>query len=309
MSSAADSDVTSTVGFIGLGAMGRGMARNLHRAGLLHGIWNRTADRSLVLAAELGCIAATTAAELAEQCEVVVLCVSADADLLEVVDAIAPALRPGSIVIDCSTVSATTAREAARRLAARSTDFLDAPVSGGVEGARDGTLAIMVGGNEATFERARPVLSAMGRAVTHFGPSGAGQAAKATNQIMCAGIIQAVGEAMAFAKAEGLPLDALIETLGKGAGSSWYFVHRAPNMVRNEFPAGFRVRLHEKDLRICREMAARHGVALPLIEMTLPHYRHLIEQGHGEEDISALFRIKDAMFGVESKADGPDSNR
>jgi len=144
----------------------------------------------------------------------------------------------------------------------------------------------------------------MGRAVTHFGPSGAGQAAKATNQIMCAGIIQAVAEAMAFAKAEGLPLDRLIETLGQGAGSSWYFVHRAPNMVRDSYPPGFRVRLHEKDLRICRDMAARHGVQLPVIEMTLLHYRRLIEQGYGDEDISTIFRLKDALFASGGTADG-----
>jgi 3-hydroxyisobutyrate dehydrogenase len=153
-----------------------------------------------------------------------------------------------------------------------------------------------VGGEESAFERALPILQAMGRAVTHFGPSGSGQAAKATNQIMCAGVIQAVAEAMAFAKSEDLPLDKLIDTLGKGAGASWYFVHRAPNIVRDEYPAGFRVRLHEKDLKICRAMAAAHGVQLPLIEMTLVHYRRLIEQGHGDEDISTLFRLKDAMF-------------
>jgi 3-hydroxyisobutyrate dehydrogenase len=288
--------VSLAVGFVGLGAMGRGMARNLHRAGLLRVVWNRTSERAVGLAAELGCTAAASPAELASQCDVVVLCVSADADVLEVVDAMAPALRAGSVVIDCSTVAAGTAREAARRLAERSVEFLDAPVSGGVEGARDGTLAIMVGGDDAAFARARPVLAAMGRTVTHLGPSGAGQAAKATNQIMCAGIIQAVAEAMAFAKAEGLPLEALIETLGKGAGSSWYFVHRAPNMVRNEYPAGFRVRLHEKDLRICRDMAARHGVQLHMVEMTLLHYRRLIEQGHGDDDISTIFRLKDALF-------------
>ena len=288
--------MTLTAGFIGLGAMGRGMARNLHRARLLRGVWNRTPDRTLVLAGELGCMAATTPGELAAACDVIVLCVSADADVLEIVDAIAPALRPGAIVIDCSTVSAGTAREAARRLAASKVDFLDAPVSGGVEGARDGTLAIMVGGDATAFERARPVLSAMGRAITHLGPTGAGQAAKATNQIMCAGIIQAIGEAMAFAKAEGLPLDALIETLGKGAGSSWYFVNRAPNMVRGTYPAGFRVRLHEKDLRICREMAARHGVELSIVESTLEHYRRLIAEGHGDEDISTIFRHTDALF-------------
>ncbi len=285
--------------------MGRGMARNLHRAGLLLSIWNRTPARAAELAGELGITAAANAAELAERCDVVVLCVSADADVLEMVDAIAESLRPGSIVIDCSTVSADTAREASRRLSARGVEFLDAPVSGGVEGARDGTLAIMVGGPAAALDRARPVLEAMGRTVTHFGPSGAGQAAKATNQIMCAGIIQAVAEAMAFAKAEGLPLEALIETLGKGAGSSWYFVHRAPNMVRNEYPPGFRVRLHEKDLRICHDMAARHGVLLPVVEMTLLHYRKLIDQGHGDEDISTIFRLKDSMFAAAGPSTDP----
>jgi 3-hydroxyisobutyrate dehydrogenase len=218
-----------------------------------------------------------------------------------------PGLRADSIVIDCSTVAAATAREAARGVATRSAWFLDAPVSGGVEGARDGTLAIMAGGPESAFERAQPVLAAMGRTVRRFGDNGAGQAAKATNQIMCAGIIQAVAEAMAFAKAEGLPLMPLIETLGQGAGSSWYFVHRAPNMVRNSYPPGFRVRLHQKDLQICREMAARHGVALPVVETTLADYRGLIEHGHGDEDISTIFRMKDALFaaGDEDAAHQP----
>jgi len=288
--------VPLSVGFAGLGAMGRGMARNLHKAGLLTAVWNRSANRATELASELGVGAAADPAELARRCETIVICVSADADVLEVVDALLPGLRPGSIVIDCSTVAAETAREAARRVAAHGGAFLDAPVSGGVEGARDGTLAIMAGGAESAFERARPAFAAMGRTVTRFGDNGAGQAAKATNQIMCAGIIQAVAEAMAFAKAEGLPLTPLIETLGQGAGSSWYFVHRAPNMVRDAYPAGFRVRLHEKDLRICREMAARHGVALPVVETTLADYRGLIAQGHGDEDISTIFRLKDALF-------------
>jgi 3-hydroxyisobutyrate dehydrogenase len=301
--------VDIAAGFIGLGAMGHGMARNLHRAGLLQAVWNRSAASASQLAAELVVHAATSPADLAARCNVVVLCVSADADVLEVVDALAPALRPGSIVVDCSTVSADTAREAAHRLEAKGVEFLDAPVSGGVEGARDGKLAIMVGGSTEAFGRAQPVLAAMGRVVTHFGPSGAGQAAKATNQIMCAGIIQAVAEAMAFAKAEGLPLDRLIETLGQGAGSSWYFVHRAPNMVRDSYPPGFRVRLHEKDLRICREMAARHGVQLPVIEMTLLHYRRLIEQGHGDEDISTIFRLKDALFAHRGTPDGDPPTR
>jgi 3-hydroxyisobutyrate dehydrogenase len=288
--------MTSAVGFLGLGAMGRGMARNLHSAGLLKAVWNRTPSVAAELATELGVVAGRDPADVASRCEVVVLCVSADADVLEVVDAMRPGLRAGAVVVDCSTVSADTAREAARRLAGAGVEFLDAPVSGGVEGARDGKLAIMVGGPEAAFERARPALAAMGKMVTHFGPTGAGQSAKATNQIMCAGIIQAVAEAMAFAKAEGLPLDKLIDTLGQGAGSSWYFVHRAPNILRDSYPAGFRVRLHQKDLRICRDMAARHGVELPVVETTLAHYRRLIEQGHGDEDISTIFRLKDELF-------------
>jgi 3-hydroxyisobutyrate dehydrogenase len=294
--------MTPAAGFVGLGAMGRGMARNLHRAGFLNCVWNRTPSVAAELAAELGVAAGRDAADLASRCDIVVLCVSADADVLEVVDAMRPGLRPGAVVVDCSTVSADTAREAARRLGEAGVEFLDAPVSGGVEGARDGKLAIMVGGPEAAFERAQPVLSAMGRTVTHFGSTGAGQAAKATNQIMCAGIIQAVAEAMAFAKAEGLPLDKLIDTLGQGAGSSWYFVHRAPNILRDSYPAGFRVRLHEKDLRICREMAARLGVELPVIETTLASYRRLIEQGHGDEDISTIFRLKDELFAAARAA-------
>ena len=290
------------VGFVGLGAMGRGMARCLHRRGLLECVWNRSGAASNQVAAELQVRVAASPAELADACDVVVLCVSADADMLEVVDQLTGNLRTGAIVIDCSTVSADTAREAVRRLASRDVDFLDAPVSGGVEGARQGTLAIMVGGPEAAFERARPVLEAMGGTVTRFGDTGAGQAAKATNQIMCAGIIQAVAEAMAFARAEGLPLEALIDTLGKGAGSSWYFVHRAPFMAREDFPAGFRVRLHEKDLKICRDMAARHGAHLPVVETTLMHYRKLVEEGHGDEDISAIFRLKAALFSGADRA-------
>jgi 3-hydroxyisobutyrate dehydrogenase len=293
--------VTLRVGFVGLGAMGLGMARNLHKHKLLSAVWNRTPAKAQELAQETGCTAVAKAADIAPLSDVIVVCVSADADVLEVVDAIAPTLRPNTIVIDCSTVGADTARTAAQRLRERGAQFLDAPVSGGTEGARDGTLAIMVGGDAQAFERAMPVLQAMGRAVTHFGANGAGQAAKATNQIMCAGVIQAVAEAMAFAKSEDLPLDRLIETLGKGAGSSWYFVNRAPNILRDSYPPGFRVRLHEKDLKICRAMAARHGVQLPLIEMTLVHYRRLIEQGHGDEDISTLFRLKDALFTAADK--------
>jgi len=281
--------------------MGLSMARNLKKAGLLTGVWNRSTDKASSLSEETGCVVAIDPATLAASVDVLVLCVSADADVLAMVDAILPGAHPGLTVVDCSTVSAATAREAATRLAAHGTRFLDAPVSGGVEGARDGTLAIMCGGTEEAFEAARPVLAAMGRTVTHMGPTGYGQSTKATNQILCAGVIQAVSEAMAFAKAEGLPLDKVIDTLGKGAGSSWYFVNRAPFMARENFPAGFRVRLHDKDLGICHDMAARHGVTLPVVEMTRMHYQTLMQTGHGDEDISTIFRLKDALFSVGAK--------
>jgi 3-hydroxyisobutyrate dehydrogenase len=283
-------------GFVGLGAMGAHMARSLHRAGLLTGVWNRSSDKAAALAKELHCIEFSSLAELAGNCEAVVICVSADEDLRAVVSGLEPGLNLNMIVMDCSTVSAGTAREMHSALDALGVGFLDCPVSGGVEGARTASLAIMVGGDEPVFARAEPILQAMGKTVAYLGPSGAGQAAKATNQIMCAGIIQAIGEAMAFAHAEGLPLDRLIELLGKGAGSSWYFVNRAPFMAHENYPAGFRVRLHDKDLRICREMAARHGAQLPVVESTLEQYAQLIAQGHGDEDISSIYRLKSALF-------------
>ncbi len=237
---------------------------------------------------------------MAERCDAVVLCVAADADVLEVIDQLLPGAAAGLLVMDCSTVSSATALQASALLAARGAQFLDCPVSGGTEGARDATLAIMVGGSEAAFQRALPVLQAMGRTVTRFGDTGAGQAAKATNQIMCAGIIDAVAEAMAFAHAQGLPLTELVDTLGKGAGSSWYFVHRAPNMIRGSYPAGFKVRLHAKDLGICRDMAARFGVALPVVEHVLDEYHELMARGYGDEDISATYRLKAELFGAKS---------
>ncbi len=283
-------------GFVGLGAMGAHMARSLHRAGLLTGVWNRTTEKSAALAAELKVIAFKSLEELAGNCEAVVICVSADDDLRAVIAGLEPGLSPNMIVMDCSTVAATTVREIHLRLDALGVGFLDCPVSGGVEGARQATLAIMVGGDEPVFARAQPILETMGKAVAYMGGSGLGQAAKATNQIMCAGIIQAVGEAMAFAHAEGLPLKRVIDVLGKGAGSSWYFVNRAPFMANNNFPAGFRVRLHDKDLRICRDMAALRGATLPVVESTLEQYAELIAQGHGDEDISAIYRLKTKLY-------------
>jgi 3-hydroxyisobutyrate dehydrogenase len=283
-------------GFIGLGAMGASMARNLHRAGFLTGVWNRSPDPAAALATELGVTSAASPADLASGCDVIVTCVSADADVLAVIDALLPGVRPGLLVIDCSTVASGTARECATRLGSRGGRFLDCPVSGGVEGARLGTLAIMAGGSEADFAAALPVLQAMGKTITRFGEVGAGQAAKATNQILCAGYIRAIAEAMSFARAQGLPLKDLVDTLGQGAGSSWYFVHRAPNMIGQEYPAGFRVRLHHKDLGICRAMAAAQGATLSVVEALLRDYEELMRAGHGDEDISSVHRLTERLF-------------
>jgi 3-hydroxyisobutyrate dehydrogenase len=284
------------VGFAGLGAMGAPMAKNLHKAGLLQAVWNRSSEKADALAAELKVAAPPSLEAFARLVDVAVICVSADADVRSVVERMALGLARGALVIDCSTVSADTARWAADFLAAHGVRFVDAPVSGGVEGAKNGALAIMCGGERAAFDEARPVLAAMGKVIEHFGPSGSGQATKATNQIMCAGIIRACAEAMAFAGAHQLPLDRVIATLGAGAGSSWYFVHRAPNMMRESYPAGFRVKLHAKDLGICHDMAARLGVQLPVVESMLAEYAELIRLGHGDEDISATHRLKQALF-------------
>ncbi len=277
------------------------MARNLHRAGLARCRLERSSDKALALGAELACESPASLAEFAALVDAVVVCVSADADVRSVIEGLAPGLRQGALVIDCSTVSAETARWAEEFLGKRGARFIDAPVSGGVEGAQKGTLAIMTGGDPAAFEAARPILAAMGKTIEHFGPAGAGQATKATNQIMCAGIIRACAEAMAFAGAHQLPLDRVVSTLGAGAGSSWYFVHRAPNMIRGAYPAGFRIKLHAKDLGICRDMAARFGVSLPVVDSMLAEYAELMDRGYGDEDISATHRLKQALFEEAAK--------
>ncbi|MDX1442650.1 MAG: NAD(P)-dependent oxidoreductase [Gammaproteobacteria bacterium] len=289
-------------GFIGLGAMGAPMARNLHKAGFLTGVWNRTASRASELADELGVTAADSITELATACDCIVLCVSADQDVLDVVERIAPAMAEGGIVIDCSTVSAATAKQAAATLAEHGIGFLDCPVSGGTEGAQKATLAIMCGGEPDVFQRAKPVLDAMGKRIVLMGPAGSGQATKAVNQIMVAGVNQAVAEGMAFAEAHGLDLGKVIDVVGGGAAGSWMLTNRGPNMQRGDYPLGFKVKLHQKDLEICRSMAEKFDVQLPIVEMTLLHYRRLIEQGHGDEDVSSLFRLKQAQFNEGSES-------
>ncbi len=279
-------------GFIGLGSMGALMARHIAAAGRLAGVWNRSPERSLIFAADTGVAIAASPADLAAQVDVLLLCVSADADVLALIEQIAPALRPGQIVIDCSTVSRATALSAAARVRTCGADFLDAPVTGGMEGARNGTLAIMVGGAAATLARARPVLDPMASRVIHLGEVGMGQSAKAVNQVMCAGINEAVTEALAFGAHLGLDMDKLIEVIAGGAAGNWFLDKRGPTMTRDRFTPGFKLHLHQKDLGICLAMAAALDMELPLTEITSNHYRALIDAGHGEDDISALYRLK-----------------
>jgi 3-hydroxyisobutyrate dehydrogenase len=288
-------------GVIGLGAMGTPMARNLHRTGYLAAVWNRSMEKSRQLADEIDVPVAVEPAALAQNCDLVILSVSADADVLEVVEAMLPGLRPGMVVVDTSTVSRDTAREAAARLQEAKADFLDAPVSGGMEGARNGTLAMMVGGEAEVLNQVRPVLDSIAGRVEHMGPVGAGQATKAVNQVMAAGINQAVSEALAFAGALELPLDKVIEVVGSGAAGNWFLQHRGPTMTRGNYEPGFRVALHHKDLAICKQMADQFDVALPMVEMTLIHYRRLMEAGLGDLDISALHHEKQGMFSPKGK--------
>ena len=290
-------------GVIGLGAMGANMARRLAGAGHLQTVFNRTRAKAEALAEACGCGHAGSPAELAEQCELILICVSRDQDVLEMINAIKARIRPGAIVVDTSTVSADTARRAAALLAEHEAAFLDGPVSGGVEGARRGSLAMMVGGDAEILARARPALDAIAANIAHIGPTGSGQASKAVNQIMVAGVNQAVTEALAFGRGMGLPMDKVVDIIAGGAANeralagagagNWFLEHRGKTMLAGTYEPGFKLALHHKDLEICRAMARSLSEnTLPIIEMTLSHYQKLMEEGHGDEDISALFRLK-----------------
>ncbi|WP_428356980.1 NAD(P)-dependent oxidoreductase [Methyloprofundus sp.] len=279
-------------GIIGLGAMGSGMARNMACSDYLTTLWNRTPDKAEKLAVELGIKPSTSIQQLAAGVDIIVICVSADKDLLEVINAILKSIKPGSIIVDTSTVSSETANIAADLLAGKQACFLDAPVSGGVEGAKNGTLAMMVGGDAAVLERAMPVLNCMCSRIIHMGKTGTGQGTKAVNQIMAAGINQAVTEALAFAQAEGLPLEKVIEVVSGGAAGNWFLEHRGLSMTQHHYQPGFKLALHHKDLNICQSMAEQNSADLALVKKTISDYEQLINKGFGEEDISALFRLK-----------------
>ena len=233
----------------------------------------------------------------AEQADLVITSVSADDDLLGVIEQIAPVMTAGSIVLDTSTVSIETARQVDTRLQAHGIHFLDSPVSGGKEGAEKATMVMMVGGDAAVLAQIEPILATISRKVVHMGPVGSGQATKAVNQIMCAGINQAVPEALAFGQHQGLDMDKAVDVVSSGAAGNWFVEHRGRSMTSGTFAPGFRVALHHKDLKICQAMMEADNVQLPMVEMTLVHYERLMADGHGDEDISALYRLKRPLFG------------
>lgn len=279
------------VGFVGLGAMGISMAKHLHAKGLLKVLGNRTKQKAEQMAQELSVTAASTFAEFAE-CHVVVLCVSKDEDVLQCCENLSHVLSSGSVVIDHSTVARATAQKASALLQERQIAFLDAPVSGGVEGAKNGKLSVMVGGDAEVLAKMQDVLSSYALRVTHMGPSGAGQATKAVNQVLVAGIAQAVCEGLAFGEALGLEPDSLVPTLATGAAGNWFLDKRGATMMASTYVPGFKSALLLKDLHIVQEMAEQLGKRYSVVEQSLADYQQLVDAGFGEEDTSALIRLK-----------------
>jgi 3-hydroxyisobutyrate dehydrogenase-like beta-hydroxyacid dehydrogenase len=278
--------------FIGLGALGAPMAANLLAAGVPLTVHNRTREREAPLVAA-GARAAANPAEAAAGAEVLMVCVSDGAAVEEVLfgdGGAAAALAPGALVIDCSTIEPERTTRLAARLEERGIAWLDAPVTGGTEGARAGTLSVLVGGEVEALERARPLLELVGGTITHFGPAGAGQQAKAINQILVAGSYAAVAEAMALGQRLGLPMDALRQALAGGAAGSWALQHRSAGMVAGTFPLGFRLALHRKDLAIALAAADATGLELPVCRTVAAMEDALMAAGHGDEDVSALAR-------------------
>jgi len=280
------------VGFCGLGTMGAAMAANVARAGYPLTVWNRTPGRAGAAVAA-GAVEALSPAAAASASEVVVVCVSDTPDVEAVLfgdNGLADGLADGALIIDCSTIAPGATREFAERLAESGISFVDAPVSGGSEGAIKGTLTIMVGGTDADVERARPVLEAMGSSITHMGPVGAGQTTKAVNQVILSGVYLGVAEGMVLAMKSGLDAKQVAEALSGGAAGSWVLQNRAERMIDDEYPLGFRIALHLKDLTIALEQARAVGAALPVSAIAAQIEAGLVARGHGDDDNSALAR-------------------
>jgi 3-hydroxyisobutyrate dehydrogenase-like beta-hydroxyacid dehydrogenase len=280
------------VGVVGLGTMGAPMARHLVNAGFTVTVHNRTRSREEPLE-RLGAQRAESPGEAAVGADAVLTCVSDGPDLEEIVlgsSGIAETLMAGAVLVDCSTVAPSVARRVAEALEGRRAHFVDAPVSGGSEGAERGTLTVFCGGSDAAVARARPVLESFSRSVTHLGPAGAGQAAKAVNQMVIAGTYAALAEGIAYAERAGLPLEPLVEALGGGAADSWVLRNRSANMIGSSYPLGFRTALHLKDLRIAVAEAEAAGLDPAVCRLVVQQEEALVERGLGDEDVSNLAR-------------------
>ena len=290
------------VGVVGPGIMGSPMARNLLRAG--HGVLvvGRTPARVDALVAA-GARAAASPADLARQVEVVVTSLPDGPDVETVVAGPAGLLEgaaAGLVVVDTSTIAPATARTLAERCAARGVDFLDAPVSGGERGAVEGTLSIMVGGDVAALERARPALAAIGRTVTHMGGSGQGQMTKLVNQVIGAVTLAAVAEGLTLAAHAGLDPDAVLAAVGSGAATSWQLQHLGPRLQRGDFAPGFMVRLQQKDLRLALAAARDAGVALPTTALVHQLFAAVEARGGGALGTQALASALEALAAPRS---------
>ena len=289
------------VAFLGLGTMGEAMAGNLARAGIAVTGWNRTAGRATGLGQD-GVAMAATAADAVADADIVVICVSDTPDVEAVLfgpDGVVAGARPGTLIIDCSTIAPSGSWDFAARLKERGLSMIDAPVSGGSEGAQKATLTIFVGGDADDVERARPVLAAMGKTITHVGPIGAGQAVKAVNQVILAGAYLGVAEGIVLAIKAGLDVEQVVGALGGGAAQSWVLANRSGRMLDNDYPLGFKVALHRKDLGIALDLAGQLGAVLPLTALVAQLETGLIAGGHADEDMSVIARTIRGLSGLE----------
>jgi 2-hydroxy-3-oxopropionate reductase len=288
-----------TIGFVGLGVMGKPMAANLHAAGYDVLAHNRSRAAVDAVAAE-GIRPADDVAHVAREADVTITMLPDSPEVLEVAlgtGGILAHARPGSTFIDMSTIRPDTARQLAREAQARGVEFLDAPVSGGEQGAIDGTLSIMVGGAAATLAAVSPVLSAVGKTIVHVGPAGSGQTVKAANQLIVAGNLELVAEALVFLEAQQVDTEAAISVLEAGLAGSTVMSRKARTMVRREFQPGFRIDLHHKDLGIFTAAAREAGAASPLGAILAQLMASARAQGDGDLDHSALFRLVERLSG------------
>jgi 3-hydroxyisobutyrate dehydrogenase len=290
--SSTSNSASERVGFVGLGTMGNFMAQNLVRAGFSLTVWNRTSSRAAAVVA-LGATLAATPADVARSSDIVITCLTDSPQVEEVLfgeKGLVEGLAKGSLFIDCSTISPLKAQEFAERLTGNGVSMLDAPVSGGSEGAKNAALSIMVGGDEDQFARAETVLAAMGKSITLLGPVGAGQWAKAINQVILCGVYLGVAEGVTLGLKAGLDVEKVVSAVKGGAAGSWVLENRSGRMIDDEYPLGFKISLHRKDLGIGLELAQSVGATLPVTALAATFEDGIIGQGHGDDDNSALAR-------------------